>query len=104
MVANQVSVIATPAHLTHDAACRIARNAQRNHAAHTFVIDLSRTSEADTAGFAQLVLLRRSLLREGRDLRLAGLRDRAQKLYEINRLHDVLPRLTDRRDARVPAS
>ena len=103
MVANQIAVIPASGHFTHDAAARIARTAQRNHHAHTIVIDLSRASEADTAAFAQLVLLRRSLLREGRDLRLAGLRDRAQKLYEINRLHDVLPRVPERRDVRLPS-
>ena len=103
MVANQVAVIPATGHFTHEAACRITRTAQRNRHAHTIVVDLSRAYEADTAAFAQLVLLRRSLLRDGRDLRLAGLRDRAQRLYEINRLHDVLPLLTERRELLHPA-
>ena len=47
--------------------------------------------DATTAAFATLVLLRRALLRAGRDLLLTGLHDRAAYLFGINRLGSVLP-------------
>jgi anti-anti-sigma regulatory factor len=55
------------------------------------VIDLGRVENATTAAFAQLVLLRRSLLRTGRDLCLTGLRDRTAGVFQVNRLDAVLP-------------
>ncbi|HWP40619.1 MAG TPA: STAS domain-containing protein, partial [Tepidisphaeraceae bacterium] len=61
--------------------------------ARLIVIDMSQVDEATTSGFARLVLLRRELLRLGRDLRIVGLRDRAARLFEISRLDAVLPRL-----------
>ena len=57
----------------------------------TIVFDMSRVSDATTSAFARLVLLRKELLREGRDLRISGLHDRAARLYEISRLDKVLP-------------
>jgi len=57
----------------------------------TIVIDLTHVRDATTAAFAHLVLLRRMLLRNGRDLRLKGLRERAARVYEVNRLMEVLP-------------
>jgi ABC-type transporter Mla MlaB component len=53
---------------------------------------MSGVEEVTTSAFARLVLLRRELRRQGRDLKLVGLRARAEKLYEINRLSQVLPR------------
>jgi len=55
------------------------------------VLDLSAAADAETSAFAELILLRRSLLRSGRDLRLTGLRDRAAGVYEVNKLTEVLP-------------
>jgi anti-anti-sigma regulatory factor len=57
----------------------------------TVVLDLNRAEDASTAAFARLVLLRRDLLKEGRDLRLCGLRQRPANLWRINRLAAVLP-------------
>jgi ABC-type transporter Mla MlaB component len=58
----------------------------------TVIVDMHRVEEATTSAFACLVLLRRELLRRGRDLRLSGLHGRAARLYEINGLQNVLPR------------
>jgi anti-anti-sigma regulatory factor len=57
----------------------------------TIVVDLSSVEEITTSAFARLILLRRQLLRQGRDLRLTGLHARAARHYEINRLQKVLP-------------
>ena len=57
----------------------------------TIVVDLSHARDATTSAFARLVLLRRYLLRTGRDLRLTGLSHRAARLYEVSRLDRVLP-------------
>src|SRR4051812_44985486 len=76
--------------LSHAAVCRLVDQAT-NPGARRVVIDLARVEDATTSGFAQLVLLRRSLLAMGGDLCLTGLRDRAAGLFEVNRLGAVLP-------------
>jgi aspartate ammonia-lyase len=57
------------------------------------VIDVQQTVETTTAALARLVLLRRRLLKTGRDLRLMGLAGPAEGLYEITRMMSVLPRV-----------
>jgi anti-anti-sigma regulatory factor len=76
--------------LSHKEVCRLVDEAM-NRAAKRVVIDLANVEEATTSAFAQLVLLRRSLLAIGRDLCLTGLHDRAAGLFEVNRLSAVLP-------------
>ncbi len=66
--------------------------ARAERSGSTVIIDMSGVEEVTTSAFARLVLLRRELRRQGRDLKLIGLRARAEKLYEINRLNQVLPR------------
>lgn len=78
--------------LSYAEALRIARRVPRGRAAGMVLIDLKRTTEATTAGLARLVLLRRQLIRAGRDLRIVGLRSRANALYEICRMGSLLPR------------
>jgi ABC-type transporter Mla MlaB component len=76
---------------THPDAYWIFQSVLGTPSGHSITIDLSGASDATTSAFARLVLLRRELLRRGCDLRLVGLRDRVQKLYDVNRLADVLP-------------
>ena len=76
--------------LSHAAVCRLVDQAM-TRGARQVVIDLDRVDEATTSAFAQLVLLRRTLLALGRDLCLTNLRDRAAGLFEVNRLDTVLP-------------
>jgi ABC-type transporter Mla MlaB component len=76
---------------SHSEACRIADAALKFSAGRTIVIDLKNVADATTSAFARLVLLRRLLLKTGRDLRLANLRERAASLYQVNRLSTVLP-------------
>jgi anti-anti-sigma regulatory factor len=76
--------------LSHAAVCRLVDQAM-DRGARQVVIDLGRVEDATTSAFAELVLLRRSLLAIGRDLYLTGLRDRAAGLFEVNRLDAVLP-------------
>jgi len=78
-------------HFSHAVADEIAKWVLRRETAKTVVIDLSQASDASTAAFARLVLLRRHLLRRGRDVMVCGLRDRAQWVYVISRLTTVLP-------------
>jgi anti-anti-sigma regulatory factor len=85
------SIVPGGEEFTHHEACRVYERAQ-SAAARTIVIDLSRARDATTSAFARLVLLRRYLLRTGRDLLLIGLTDRAARLYEVSRLDGVLPR------------
>jgi len=53
---------------------------------------LEETNETSTAALARLVALRRHLRRSGGELRIVGLRGRAEALYEINRMSPLLPR------------
>ena len=80
-------------HFTHAAAVRVKHRVLEQDKAKRVVIDLTDAEDAETSAFAELILLRRSLLRGGRDLRLTGLRDRAAGVYEVNRLQEVLPEL-----------
>lgn len=78
--------------LLHSDAQKIERAAQWcGRFARTIVLDMSRVNETSTDAFADLILIRRRLLRRGRDLKLTNLRDRPARLYEINRLREILP-------------
>lgn len=77
---------------SYNEVCRLYEYALHTRRSDTVFIDLSHLDDATTSAFAQLVLLRRMLLQQGRDLRLRGLQGRAARLYEIERLQTVLPR------------
>ena len=77
--------------LSHEDARHLHNLALAEKRGKTVFIDLTHVADATTAAFAQLVLLRRALLQDGRDLRLTGLRERAAGLYHISRLDAVLP-------------
>ena len=89
--AGHSEVVLKPGPFSHEDASAISRWALRRETAHTVVVDLSQATDATTAAFATLVVLRRRLLRDGRDLRVSGLRERAHYLYAISRLTHVLP-------------
>ncbi|HVT91009.1 MAG TPA: STAS domain-containing protein [Tepidisphaeraceae bacterium] len=76
----------------HREAYGVWKDILRLNPAETIVLDLSSVDDVTTSAFARLVLLRRELRRNGGDLRLAGLHDRAEQVYKFNRLDDVLPR------------
>ncbi len=88
------SVVLKASRFSHEEAHAISKWALGRDRSRTVVIDLSHADDASTAAFATLVVLRRRLLSKGRDLRVAGLRDRAQWVYTISRLNDVLPQQT----------
>lgn len=75
---------------SHADACRVAIQAIDGKA-NSILIDLACAEDATTSAFAQLVILRRTLLSLGRDLCLTGLRDRTAGIFEVNRLAGVLP-------------
>jgi len=76
--------------LSYGEVCRLVDQAM-TRAARQVVIDLDRVEDATTSAFAQLVILRRSLLAVGGDLRLTNLRGRAAGPFEVHRLDAVLP-------------
>ncbi len=91
LISSQIAIVPSADSLSHGEACRIADFVLGQKAVRTIIIDLKNAAEVTTSAFARLVLLRRLLLKTGRDLRLANLRDRAMSLYQINRLGLVLP-------------
>lgn len=94
MVASKSIILPGTVRLTHDEACRLSDRAVAS-GAQSIILDLSRANNATTAAFARLVLLRRELLRRGRDVRLTGLHDQPAKLFEVHRLDSVLPRISE---------
>jgi len=91
MPPTEMAIIHDNEQFRHPDAAKIFRWALGMRGVKTVVIDLTKVRDATTAAFAHLILLRRRLLRNGRDLRLTGLRERAQRVYEVNRLMEVLP-------------
>src|SRR5690349_10395292 len=90
---HHIAIVPRSERFSHDDACRVCRDALKKDPDHsTVVIDLRHAREVTTAAFARLVLLRRRLRADGRDLRLTNLHERAESLYEVNRLSAVLPR------------
>ena len=102
--ANRWAVVHKPGQFCHEEASAISRWALGRESAGTVVVDLSHATDATTAAFATLVVLRRQLLREGRDLRVSGLRERAQYVYAISRLTNVLPQECEGTDADAPCN
>lgn len=91
---RQIAIVPASRSFSHSEACRIADVAMSSRGPRrptVVIVDLKNAAEATTSAFARLVLLRRLLLKTGRDLRLTNLRDRAKSLYQINRLGHVLP-------------
>ena len=89
----QATIVTQSPAFSHDDADQISRLATASGCqARRIIIDLARATETSTSAFARLVLLRRHLLRNGRDLRLVNLREQPASLYEVNRLGAVLPR------------
>ena len=92
MRTTDLTIVHRTHRFSHDDACEVSRVALGIGAARRIVIDLHEADESETSAFARLVQLRRSLLSTGRDLKLAGLRDQTEGLYEVNRLDTILPR------------
>jgi hypothetical protein len=97
MTQNPQQTITCPSqNLSYEVACRLFDDALEPMMATTVMIDLAPADDATTSAFARLVLLRKQLIRQGRDLRLTGLRGRLRGVYEVNRLQEVLPTETSR--------
>ncbi len=90
-MAHVLTIQANQATLDYYEASRIADLLKNRPSSGLVVVDLSSATEATTAAFARLVLLRRTLLRRGADIRIRGLHDRPRNLYEICRLEKILP-------------
>jgi anti-anti-sigma regulatory factor len=85
------AIVAKAEQFSHEVASAISKWVLHRHNARTVVIDLSHAIDATTAAFATLVVLRKQLLRNGRDLFVRGLRERAENVFNVNRLQLVLP-------------
>jgi len=85
------AVSAPSGQFSHSVADELCSKIRASRPARTVIVDLKEIEDATTAAFARLVLLRRDLLRHGRDLRLKGLRSRAASIWRVSRLNCVLP-------------
>ena len=90
MVPNTSVTIGAAGQLTHEEACRLARRAFASRCS-TVILDLNNSASATTAALARLVLLRRELRQQGRELLLTGVRQQPARLLEVHRLVEVLP-------------
>jgi hypothetical protein len=59
------------------------------------IVDLTNTSETSTAALAKLILVRRYLMKSGRDLCISGLAGQPGAMYRIYRLTNLLPHIRD---------
>ena len=80
-----------PTNLTYAQACKVARYILTSRLSTRIVIDLTRTHDATTAGFAKLVLLRKQLNQRGCDLVLCGLSGKVAAKHHVCKLENVLP-------------
>ena len=92
VVANHTTITCDCNRLSYEQACRIADRAGAAKGNEVVRIELDRVVQTTTAALARLILLRRNLLKSGRDLRIAGLRGQAADLYEFNGMASLLPR------------
>lgn len=86
-----LTIKTTNRHLNYDAIASIKAHLKKAPATRLIKIDLSEVEVADTAAFAELVVIRRWLLGSGRDMRISGLQDRALALYHLIHLNHILP-------------
>jgi hypothetical protein len=92
MVGSEMVMTYQAERLSYEDACSLSRSVLAGSGQGQVSLEMDQVRDTTTAALARLVLLRRDLLRSGRDLRVLGLRGRAELLYEVNRLHDILPR------------
>ena len=89
--------VATIRHEAKSLSCgdvaRLAEQVHDERSAEMILLDLRSTSETSTAALAKLILLRRSLIKAGRDLRVTDMAGGADALYKICRLAGLLPHL-----------
>lgn len=104
----QIMVASSQMILTHQAgmfsyadACRFAKLLRATQRPRVAFIDLAHTTETSTAALAKLIALRRFLLKAGGDLRICGLRGRAEAMYQIYRLSKLLPQAAPPRPPRT---
>ena len=93
--AEQVTITCDCDCLSYREACEIAARAAATRSREPVRIQLGRVVETTTAALARLIALRQELLRTGRDLRITGLRGRAEHLYQISNMASLLPRDAD---------
>ena len=72
-------------------ACKVTQAALIQRPAHLICVDLDEVEDVTTCALAKLIILRRALLAQRKELRLAGLRGRALAMYELSKLHRLLP-------------
>jgi anti-anti-sigma regulatory factor len=88
---SMLSLVADSPRLTHSGAEALCQKIREAGSPRVIVVDLRKVEDITTAALAKLVLLRRELLRDGRDLRLKGLHSRAASVWRISKLSSVLP-------------
>ena len=92
MVAGNTRLMHLAETFTYADACRLAEQASHGSLDSEIRLGLPAVTRTTTAALARLIVLRKSLRQEGRDLMVVGLTGQAEALYEINRLQLVLPR------------
>ena len=88
---NYATITPASREFSYDDACKTAEQALVANSGRIARICLEKVTGTTTSALARLILLRKDLLRSGRDLQLVGLKGRAKTLYEICRLDGVLP-------------
>jgi len=92
VAANHTTIRHEGSRFSYADACQMAARVLAGLTSEITFLQLESVARTSTAALARLILLRRDLLKRGRDLRITGLRGRAKGLYELNRMARLLPR------------
>ena len=94
MVEGEMMMTCEADRFTYTDACHLSRKALHGAGNRRIALGMGRVRDTSVAALARLVVLRRDLLRTGRDLRLLGLGGRAEAVYMVHHLERFLPRQT----------
>ncbi|MBI5722813.1 MAG: hypothetical protein HZA50_02560 [Planctomycetes bacterium] len=90
---GRITRVLLPVHrLLHSHVDELTRGILRSRPGKLVVLNLRHTMQTTTAALAALIILRRKLMDAGSDLLIWGLCGQANWLYEICRMHNLLPR------------
>jgi hypothetical protein len=93
---NMMTIRHEASSLSYRDVVRIASHIRRcGESSAMVIVDLRNTSKTSTAALAKLILVRRCLMKSGRDLCVSGLSGRPGAMYRTYRLTNLLPHIRD---------
>ena len=82
-----------PALLDYDHAGRIVEVIRQSGSQGSYCLDCRSVTQVTTAALAHLIALRSQLRDRGSELFLHGLHGQARSIYEVHKMHHLLPQI-----------